>query len=470
MRVSIIGAGPSGMTAALQLARQGIATDVFEAGPRVGGMSSSIELWGQRVDLGPHRFFSTDPRVNRLWYDVVGDEYTLVDRQTRILYRGRFFNYPLTPANAAWNIGFREAMACLISHWSALGRREELDPREVSFESWVVNRFGHRLYELFFRSYSEKLWGIPCHELSADFAAQRIRDLSLGQAMLSVLSRRHQGRHRSLADQFPYPLAGTGSVYEAMAQEVIDRGGRIHLGQPVRRVIRQGRRSIGVELASGESRSFDHVISTMPLTHLVEGLDDAPRSVRHAVGELRFRNTILIYLHVDSDSLFPDQWLYLHDPGLTAGRVTNFRNWSPSLYGDATTTILAVERWCQSTDSVWSRDSDRLIRHAAEELRSTGLIGHQAILDGHVIRLPRCYPIYRLGYRRHVEVISDYLRRIEGLSVIGRYGAFKYNNQDHGILMGILAAENLTHGSNHDLWEVNANDFSYQERDVDVTV
>lgn len=477
MRVAIIGAGPAGMTTALQLSRGGVPVEVFEAGPRVGGMSATIELWGQRVDLGPHRFFSTDARVNRLWFGVVGDAYTWVDRLTRIHYRGRFFDYPLTPANAAWNLGVREATACLVSYLGAgasaipgrvgipgkHGRGRPLDPREASFRSWVVSRFGRRLYELFFRPYSEKLWGIPCDQLSADFAAQRIRDLSLWKALLSVWSRGQQDRHRTLADRFAYPSGGAGSVYDAMADEVLAGGGQIRLREPVRRVVCRDGRATGIELVSGETRSFDHVVSTMPLTHLVKGLVGVPPSVRHAIGELRFRNTILIYLHVASDSLFPDQWLYLHDPGLAAGRVTNFRNWSPSLHGESTTTILAVERWCDESDASWTADDAGLVRRAADELRATGLLHDEPVLEGHVIRLPRCYPVYRVGYREHVRAIAAHLDRIGGLSVIGRYGAFKYNNQDHGILMGLLAAENLTRGAGHDLWEVNSDDTGYQE-------
>lgn len=483
MRVAIIGAGPAGMTTALQLSRGGVSVEVFEAGPRVGGMSATIELWGQRVDLGPHRFFSTDDRVNRFWFGVVGDGYTWVDRLTRIHYRGRFFDYPLTPANAAWNLGIREATACLVSYLraprassssrspessgsaGATGRGRSLDPREASFESWVASRFGRRLYELFFRPYSEKLWGIPCDQLSGDFAAQRIRDLSLWKALLSVWSRGQQDRHRTLADRFAYPCGGTGRVYDAMADEVVAGGGEIRLGQAVRRVVCRDGRATGIELVSGETRSFDHVISTMPLTHLVEGLGEIPASVRHAVGELRFRNTILVFLNVASDSLFPDQWLYLHDPGLAAGRVTNFRNWSPSLYGESETSILAVERWCDESDAAWSEDNATLICRAADELRAIGLLQDEPVLDGHVIRLPRCYPVYRIGYRAHVRTIAKHLDGIRGLSVIGRYGAFKYNNQDHGILMGLLAAENLTQGAGHDLWEVNSDDTGYQEGD-----
>ncbi len=444
------------MTTAFQLCRGGAHVDVFEASGEVGGMSRSLDLWGQRVDLGPHRFFSTDPRVNRLWLDVVGSEYAMVDRLTRIYYKQRFFDYPLKPLNAAWNMGFASAAACLVSYLRPRTEPYAPDRPEATFESWVVSRFGRRLFEMFFRTYSEKLWGVPCHELSADFAAQRIQKLSLLETIRSAVTPQRVGRHRTLVDQFAYPLRGTGSVYESMADRIVASGGTIHRNRPVRRVLHRNRVTQGIELISGERLQFDHVVSTMPLTLLVRGLDDVPQVVRDAASQLQFRNTILIYLHVDSDSLFPDQWLYIHAPELKAGRVTNFRNWVPSLYGNANTSVLAVERWCDPDDDVWNAPDARLIQQATEELRATGLLRHEPVLDGHVVRLPRCYPIYRLGYRDHVACIAQHLNRFIGLTAIGRYGAFKYNNQDHGILMGILTAENLLDDQSHDLWDVNA--------------
>ncbi len=463
MRIAVIGAGPAGMTAALQLSRRGVDVSVFEAGPCVGGLARSFDLWGQRVDLGPHRFFSTGARVNRLWLDIVGREYAMVDRLTRIYYRRRFFQYPLKPLNALWNMGLPDAAMCVASYLNEHLRPESPRTDNASFESWVVRRFGRRLFEMFFKSYSEKLWGIPCHELSADFAAQRIKKLSFSEAARNALTPRRETQHTSLVDRFAYPLGGTGSVYEKMADRLRDCGGQVRLQCPVRRVVHDGFDVRGVELQNGCVEQFDHVISTMPLTSLVHGMTDVPVDVRDSAGDLKFRNTILVYLHVNSDSLFDDQWLYIHAPDLKMGRVTNFRNWVPQLHAEARTTILAVEYWCDDSDSTWTEHDSTLIELASRELRSTGLVRAEQILDGHVVRVRRCYPVYRVGYREHTDRLADYLRNFRNLTPIGRYGTFKYNNQDHSILMGILAAENLLDNREHDLWSVNTDHETYQE-------
>ncbi len=466
MRVAVIGAGPAGMTAALQLSRGGAEVDVYEAGPNVGGMARSLDLWGQRVDLGPHRFFSTDDRVNQLWFDVVGSDYAMVDRLTRIYHQGRFLHYPLKPLNAFRHMGPFEAVLCVASYF-----KEQMRPGcpvtdNASFESWVVRRFGRRLFERFFKSYSEKLWELPCRELSADFAAQRIKKLSLLEAARCALWPQRGSKHKTLVDRFPYPLGGTGSVYEKMAHLVREHGGRIHLQCPIRRILHEDFDVRGVELQDGREEQSDHVVSTMPLTSLVRGLDSVPSDVQAAADGLQFRNTILVYLNVDSDSLFADQWLYVHDPDLKMGRVANFRNWVPQLHGDSKTTILAVEHWCNDDDPIWTAPDDQLIERATRELRSTSLVGNEPILAGHVVRLRRCYPVYRRGYSEHVEKLADYLRNFAGLTPIGRYGTFKYNNQDHSILMGILVAENLLDDRAHDLWTVNTDHETYQEGQV----
>jgi protoporphyrinogen oxidase len=463
VRVAVIGAGPAGMTAALQLSRSGAQVAVYESGDGVGGLSRSLDLWGQRVDLGPHRFFSTDERVNRLWREIVGDEYKLVDRLTRIYYQGRFFHYPLKPFDALVKMGAGSAACCLASYLKEKVRSSTPEGNSPSFESWVVDRFGRRLFEMFFKSYSEKLWGIPCDELDADFAAQRIRKFSLGEAVKSALWPRTAARHKTLVDRFAYPIGGTGSVYAKMAQAVRDHGGQVHLRTPVRRVMHEDGAVTGVELTDGRHEACDHVISTMPLSLLVAGLGNVPADVQAAASALRFRNTILVYLHVDHENLFADQWLYVHSPELLMGRVTNFRNWVPDLYGDRKSTILAIEYWCYDTDAVWTEADERMIDRATGEMRSTGLLGDAAVLAGHVVHVPRCYPVYARGYRAHVERVADYLRGFRALTAIGRYGAFKYNSQDHSILMGILAAENLLSHRNHDLWAVNTDYDNYQE-------
>jgi protoporphyrinogen oxidase len=462
MRVAVIGAGPAGMTAAYQLARGGVDVEVFEASGHVGGMARSFRLWDQTVDLGPHRFFSNDARVNRLWLEMVGRDYRMVDRLTRIYYRQRFFYYPLEPVNALRNMGLWEAARSVASYLKERAWPSFTADDPATFESWVVGRFGRRLFEMFFRSYSEKLWGISCQELDADFAAQRIKRFSLGEAIKSALGL-SQAKHKTLVDRFAYPVGGTGVPYERMARAVEERDGIVRLNSPVRRILRNGQHVCGLEFADGEQRFFDHVVSTMPLTQLVRGMGEVPGNVQRAIDSLTFRNTVLVYLNVDGPDLFPDQWLYVHSPELRTGRVTNFRNWVPELYGDSRTSILALEYWCYDSDPLWAEADQDLVRRATQEIRLTGLIGDARILDGQVVRIRRCYPVYRSGFKESLAQIVPYLRTVTGLTLIGRYGSFKYNNQDHSILMGLLAAENLLEGKGHDLWAVNSDTETYQE-------
>jgi protoporphyrinogen oxidase len=463
MRVCVIGAGPAGITAAHALSKLGIAVEVFEASAKVGGMARSFDLWGQRVDLGPHRFFSTDPRVNRAWLEVMGTDYRMVARQTRILYRNRLFDYPLKIGNALANMGPVNAARCLLSYGGArimARRRRPID----TFEHWVVGRFGRRLFEMFFKSYSEKLWGIPCSQLSADFAAQRIRGFSLGQAVLSMLGW-GRGGHRTLADLFAYPKAGNGEVYERMAASVLAAGGKLHLESPVGRVVTQAGRATGVILHDGRFIACDHVVTTMPLTLMVQGLGDVPAEVTAAVSRLTFRNTVLVYLRIGRPDVFPDQWLYVHSPNLAMGRVTNFRNWAPDLHGTEAVSILALEYWCNDEDAIWRESDEQLIARAMAEVADAKLVDRAEIQMGKVTRVPRCYPVYTRDYAATLAPVVAFLKTIPNLWPIGRYGSFKYNNQDHSILMGLLVAENIASGAVHDLWSVNSDDV-YQERAI----
>jgi protoporphyrinogen oxidase len=462
MRVGVIGGGPAGATAAYELARQGVDVDLYEAGECMGGLARSLPLWGQIVDLGPHRFFSKVRRVNALWLDVAGTDYVMVKRTTRIYYNGKFFHYPLRPLNALTELGPIEAARCVASYL-----REKTiptaTPPHVTFESWVVNRFGRRLYEIFFRTYSEKLWGMPCTELDSDFAAQRIKRLDLLEAVKGAFSSNGETTHRTLVDEFAYPLHGTGMIYNRMAERVQECGGRVHLRKPVHRVLTRDGRACALEFEDGSQREFDHIISSMPISLLVTRLPEVPDDVSRAAGSLRFRNTILVYLKVDREELFLDQWLYIHSADLRMGRITNFQNWAPTLYGDEKGSILALEYWANDDDALWGEDPDYLVRLAEQELRSTGLIGDAPVSDGFVHKIRRCYPVYNAGYKPVLSTVQEYLRGIDGLQAIGRYGAFKYNNQDHSILMGSLAAENIVHGAEHDLWAINTDYDEYQE-------
>lgn len=457
--VGIIGAGPAGLAAAYSLAKLGVSVEVFEAGPAVGGMARTIDLWGQKVDLGPHRFFSSNDRVNRLWLEAVGRDYRMVDRTSRIYYDGEFFEYPLQLVDSLAKMGTVESFLCVLSYLRQQFRRS--GAAEDS-ETWLQRRFGRRLYENLFRTYSEKVWGIPCSRLDAEFATQRIRGFSLSEAVSKALLSRRDSQHPTLVERFAYPLGGAGSPYVAMAEEVRARAGSVHLRSPVTRVSPREDGLLELELASGRHHVFPNIVSSMPLTHLVKALPEAPSRARDAASALRFRNTILVYLRIAAQDLFPDQWLYIHESELEVGRITNYRNWVPELHGESTDTILSLEIWCDPGDARWREADDRLVDLATRDLRETGLIDGAEVIGGHVIRVPYCYPVYELGYRDNLTILKGCLAAIPGLQAIGRYGAFKYNNQDHCLLMGMLAAENIALARTHDLWEVNT-ETVYQE-------
>lgn len=460
-KVAVIGAGPAGATAAYLLAKRGVDVDLYEASPFVGGMSRSIELWGQTVDIGAHRFFSSDPRINKLWLEVVGKDYEMVNRLSRIMYQNKFYDYPIKASNALKNLGIFESALCVFSY---MWQRIKPGGRELgtTFESWVEARFGKRLARHFFKTYAEKLWGIPTSELDAEFAAQRIKKLSLWEAIKGAVFGGGGEKHKTLVDQFAYPTHGSGMVYERMKASIEKNGGKVLLKTPIQELTTSGKNVTGVKLESGEVRKYDEVISSMPLTLLVSRIKDLPAKVEKATKTLKFRNTLIVYLQIKGDKVFPDNWIYLHSPDLKMGRITNFRNWVPGILNGKKETILALEYWCFDEDDFWHWNDDQYIELAKKELVSTGLVTEKQILDGKVMRVPKCYPVYSHGYRKPLKIVEDYLRPYKHLQVIGRYGAFKYNNQDHSILMGLFAVENILDNAKHDLWNVNSDD-EYQE-------
>ena len=458
--IAIIGAGPAGITAAYELTKAGFDVTLYEASDRVGGLSKTIDLWNQKVDLGPHRFFSNDTKVNELWLEVVGKDYRMVDRLTRIYYKKKFYYYPLKPFDALFKLGIWQAFLCVLSYM-----KEKIKPtkQDGSFEAWVTARFGSRLYSIFFKTYSEKLWGIPCTELDEDFAAQRIKKLSLFEAVKNALFSGKKNKHKTLVDQFAYPIGGTGMVYEKMKTYIENNGGKVICSSPVKKVSAGEGKTPSIELMRGEEINFDHVISSMPITHLVKNLPNVPEDVIKAATDLKFRNTILVYLKVEGENVFPDNWLYVHANDLQMGRITNFCNWVPEVNQGEKSTIVALEYWAYNEDEIWNATDEELIELGKKELRVTGLIKDLDISEGYIIKIPKCYPVYSKGYKEPLQKVEDYLGNVENLSVIGRYGSFKYNNQDHSILMGLLAADNLINNKKHNLWEINTDYETYQE-------
>ena len=463
-KVVVIGAGPAGLASAYKLAHHNFDVHVFEASPHVGGLARSFELWGQTVDLGPHRFFSSDKIVNDFWREVIGQDHSIVNRLTRIYYRNKFFYYPLQPLNAFLNLGVVDVSRCIFSYGAA--KLRSFEPK--TFEDWVVGRFGRRLFEIFFKTYTEKVWGIPCVKLDAEWASQRIKKLSLFEAVKAAFLKSAASKHKTLVDQFAYPKGGTGKFYEKTAEHIRNMGGSMEFNAPAAQIIiragKEGQRAVGVKLQDGRKIDADYVVSTMPLTLMAKSLEIAPQSVIDACNKLYYRNTILAYLEIDKNDVFPDNWIYVHSPEVRHGRIANFRNWCASLTRGKKTTILCMEFWCYDKDPLWHKSSTAIGELAENELRTIRLIPDSvACLNSFVLKIPRSYPVYEIGYKIHLEEIKKFVSSIGNLFAIGRNGAFKYNNQDHSILMGLLAAKEIITGESQDIWEINT-DSEYQEK------
>ena len=451
-RVIVAGAGPAGLAAARDLSAAGVDVLVFEQAARVGGLARTESYRGYRFDIGGHRFLTRVPEIQRQWEETLGDEFLEVPRLSRIFYRGRFFDYPVNLANVVRNLGAWESARIAASYLAARMRRSS---GERTFEQWVTRRFGRRLYETFFKTYTEKVWGMPCSEIGADWAAQRIRGLTLRTAVAGAIHRR--SRVASLAREFHYPRLGPGQMWERYASLIAAAGGTVRVGTAVTRLHHDGRRVDRVEVGDSHSETLQagHVISSLPLGTLLERLDPLPPTDVLAAGRaLRHRDFILVGLIVDAPSTFPDTWLYIHGREALVGRVQNFRNWSADMVPDAGHASLGMEYFCSVGDAVWSRTDAELLELATRELQVLDLAPGARVEDGCVIRQEKAYPVYDAGYRAHVETIRGYLARFENLQTIGRNGTHRYNNQDHAMLAGQLAARNVL-GERHDVWAVN---------------
>lgn len=462
MNVAIIGAGPAGITAGYELSKNNISVDIFESSSSVGGMSKTIELWNQKVDIGSHRFFSTDKRVNDLWLEVIKDDYEMVNRLSRIYYNNNFFHYPIKAFDALSKLGILESFLCIFYYFIELFK---LKKEHTTFEEWVTNKFGKRLYEIFFKTYTEKLWGIPCNLLDSDFASQRIKKFTLGEAIKTAILG-NKNSHKTLVDQFAYPHDGTGILYERMKDYIESKGNNVYLNTPVNRVITKNNVAFSIELDNNQVKEYDYIISSMPLNILVSRFTNTPDNIKELSSKLKFRSTILVYLNVQGQNLFPDNWIYVHNENLKTGRITNFSNWVPHINNNQKSTICALEYWCYEGDDFWNKDNEEIINLAKKELRQTRLIKEYEISDSFVYRIPKCYPVYSKGYKEILEPIKSFLSEINNLQVIGRYGSFKYNNQDHSILMGKLASENILKSTKHKLWDINTDYDEYQEKSL----
>jgi protoporphyrinogen oxidase len=468
--VAIIGAGPAGLTAAYLLARRGIPATVLEADPEyVGGISRTARYKGYRFDIGGHRFFSKSKAVEDLWTELLPHDLLERPRSSRIFYDGKFFSYPLRAAEALLKLGILEAARCVLSYAKAR-LRPVAHPK--SFEQWVTNQFGARLFRIFFKTYTEKVWGMSCSEISADWAAQRIQGLSLGTAIWNALLpvRTSGGGPKTLLHSFRYPRRGPGMLWEACAEKVRALGGRIELGQRVTGAewdAARGLWTVHSQSASGEKHSWgaNHLISSAPLRELTRSLRPAvSAAAQEAAGALRYRDFLTVMLILKDRKVFADNWIYIHDPRVKVGRIQNFKSWSPEMVPDPAYCCYGLEYFCFEGDGVWASPDAALIELARSELEAIGLAAAADVEDGCVVRQPKAYPVYDDDYAKHVATIRAELKaRFPTLHPIGRNGMHKYNNQDHAMMTAMLTVENIAADRDiYDVWSVNE-DAQYHE-------
>jgi protoporphyrinogen oxidase len=463
-RVVVLGAGPAGLTAAYLLGKEGVSSSILERGDIVGGISQTASYRGYRFDIGGHRFFTKVSVIEDLWREVLGDDLIKRKRLSRIFYKRTFFSYPLKPFNALSGLGVFETLRCLASYGKA-----HLSPTlpEDTFDIWVSNRFGRRLFDIFFRTYTEKVWGIPCCEIEAEWAAQRIKGLSLGTAIRNALfgetAKSKQDVVKTLIDEFLYPRLGPGMMWERTQALAEPLGAKVHFRTPVRRIHWAAEGVTSVE-SNEESYSGSHYISSIAMDELVESLEPKPPADVLAAGRsLKYRDFLTVALIVNQPKLFPDNWIYVHDPNVRLGRIQNFANWSPEMLPDSKTSCLGLEYFCNEGDDLWLMEDEHLVALGKTEIAELGLVSAADVVDGTVIRMPKAYPVYDSGYATAVETIRDFVTaKLPNLQLVGRNGMHRYNNQDHSMLTAMLAARNVM-GANYDLWKINVDEEYHEE-------
>jgi protoporphyrinogen oxidase len=456
----VIGAGPAGLTAAYEASKIGINPTVLESDRQVGGLSRTVNYKGYRFDIGGHRFFSKVPLIQNLWREILMEDFLLRPRLSRIYYRDHFFDYPLKAFNAITGLGPVEAALVGLSYTKA---RLFPHQEEHNLEQWVSNRFGDRLYRIFFKTYTEKVWGIPCDEISADWAAQRIKNLSLSEAFRNALLGAGKTRDgeliTTLIDEFHYPRLGPGMMWERCRDILTARGHETIEGVNVDRIRHRNGR---VEAVYGKSSDgyqgdfgADHFISTMPLRELIFALDPAPpEKILQAARTLRYRDYLTAVLIVNRETVFPDNWIYIHSPDVKMGRIQNYKNWSPEMAPDPRRTSLGLEYFLWEKDEEWRWPDQRLIERGIRECSKLGLIEPGEVEDGVVLRMKKAYPVYDGNYHDSLAILQEYIETFENLQTIGRNGLHRYNNQDHSMLTGVYAARNAA-GEKNDVWAVN---------------
>ncbi len=465
--VVIIGAGPAGLTAAYELAKRHVTATVLEADDVVGGISRTVERDGWRFDIGGHRFFTKVDEVERLWHEILPDEdFLLRPRKSRIFYNGKYFDYPLRAFNALRNLGIVEAIKCVVSYvWARIRPPKD----QTNYEGWLVARFGWRLYRTFFKTYTEKVWGVPVSSMPADWAAQRVKNLSLSSAVINaILPKRNQTDITSLIEEFQYPKYGPGMMWEVCRDKVEAAGSKVVMSSPVVAIEHaDGRATAVVSETDGVRTSYpaEHVISSMPMSELLLAMDPpVPADVERAARDLQFRDFLSVALVVPETDGFPDNWIYIHDPEVQVGRIQNYGSWSPYMVKPGYT-CLGLEYFVFEGDEMWNAADEDLIEQAKRELLILGLAELRDIEAGYVVRMPKAYPTYDQFYKDNVEVLKGWLaEHAPNVHPVGRNGMHKYNNQDHSMYTAQLTVENIVDGTDHDIWSVNVEEEYHEEK------
>jgi protoporphyrinogen oxidase len=474
--VFVIGAGPAGLTASYLLTKEGKSVTVIEADPTyVGGISRTARYKDFLFDIGGHRFFSKSKEVVDLWYEILPQDFIERPRMSRIYYNGKYFSYPLKAFEAFNNLGPVESALCVLSY---AYKRAFPNEKPVTFHDWVANQFGERLFSIFFKTYTEKVWGMSCDEISADWAAQRIKGLDLYSAMSNALRRSIRPNAgamgadgkviKSLIESFQYPRKGPGMMWDAAKAKTLAQGGEVLMGHVFDGMAYDaatGIWTITAKTLEGETKTFEarNVISSAPITELVAGLD-VSEACEAAAGRLRYRDFLTVALVVEKPDLFPDNWIYIHEPSVKVGRIQNFRSWSPEMVPNEQQSCLGLEYFCFEGDGLWTASDEDLIALGKKELAEIGLATADDIRDGCVVRQKKAYPVYDDGYKDNVEAIrSELAEKFPTLHLVGRNGMHKYNNQDHAMMTSMLTVKNIVAGKNlYDIWNVNE-DAEYHE-------
>jgi len=460
--VIIIGAGPAGLTAAWELQKAGLPSIIFEKDSVVGGIARTVCYKGYRFDIGGHRFFTKVPAVNRMWHEILGGDLLRRSRLSRIYLHKKYFDYPLRLPNALLGLGFIRSSLAALSYIKAKVRPRQ---PEVSMEDWIVNRFGRNLYETFFKTYTEKVWGVPCTEIGAEWAEQRIRGLSLYRAVMATLFSGRSSKIKTLTKSFYYPRLGPGQMWETVQSRLKEAGNPTLTEADVISIKHDGSLITGIIVdKDGKHLHFPtpEVISSIPLRELAEKLDPpAPEIVLESARSLRYRDFLTVALIMDKPDLFRDNWIYIHEPSVRVGRIQNFGNWSPDLVPTPGHSCLGMEYFCFEGDDLWSMDDGDLLALASREISALKLAPLAAVTGGTVIRMKKAYPMYDASYKSNLKAIRTYLDSFRNLHPVGRNGLHKYNNQDHSMFSAMLAVRNIL-GERHDVWSVNA-DCEYHE-------